>query len=303
MSAAGVNAMKTCPRCGVENKPEKAACWNCWSPLESPTGAVAQPKPTGRRVSLTVPWTAVVVVLLVFVCAAGAYFLLFRSKPADVAEQYLDAIRNGNDKKRDRLSTKETAGESPLPKMMIISQYSVQRDAVTTSGATADVPATVNFIVEPTLALAEPIRADVVTSHLQKQAVRASLVLVKERFMWRVDQKQTALKFTQALTRELPAGIAAQLMALAAAAKAMPAVLPTAPALGQTPRPPAAAPGVTPAAPAAPRPGLGAPAAGRPLPAPGAAKAARSKAPAATTEEEPEMKGGLRRTLPSDTGE
>jgi len=305
--------MKTCPRCGVENKGEKAACWNCWSPLESPAGAAAQPKPTGRRVSLAVPWTAVVVVLLVFVAAAGAYLLLFSSKPGDVAEQYLEAIRNGNDQKRDRLSTKDSAGESPVPKIMLIAKYQVQRDAATMSGNTAEVPATVNFIVEPAIGLIFPIAADAVMTYLQRQPVRANLVLTKERFQWRVDQSQTKQRFQQALIRGLPPALGAQVAALMMASPPVPTPALGAPAGGATPATPAAPPGIAPVAPTAPRPGFGAPArpglpgagATRPRPpsaSPGAGKAG-GKAPAAGAEEEVGMKGGLKRALPSDTGD
>ena len=303
--------MKTCPRCGVENKPEKAACWNCWSPLESSAGAAAQPKPTGRRVSLAVPWTAVVVVLLVFVAAAGAYLLLFSSKPGDVAEQYLEAVRNGNDQKRDRLSTKDSAGESPVPKIMLIAKYQVQRDAATTSGNTAEVPATVNFIVEPAIGLIFPIAADAVMTYLQRQPVRANLVLAKERFQWRVDQSQTKQRFQQALIRGLPPALGAQVAALMMAPPPVPTPAPGAPAGGAAPATP---PGIAPVAPTPPRPGFGAPArpglpaAGaprprQPSPASGAAKAGTGKAPVAGAEEEVGMKGGLKRSLPSDTGD
>jgi flagellar basal body-associated protein FliL len=291
--------MKTCPRCGVENKPEKAACWNCWSPLESPAGGAPQPKASGRRVSLAVPWTAVIVVLLVFAAAVGAYLVLFSSKPGDVAEQYLEALRNGNDQKRDRLATKDTAGENPMPKIMLISKFQVQRDAVTVTGNTAEVPATINFIVEPAIGLVQPVAADAVTSYLQRQPVRGDLVLAKERFQWRVDQTQTKQRFQQALLRGLPPGLGAQVAKLMVAPPPAPVPAPSAPGAA-----PATAPGVTPGARAAPKFGLG----GRPQPggapaaSPGAAKA-KAKAPSAQDEEETGTKGGLKRALPSDTGD
>ena len=40
--------MTICPRCGVENKPGKAACWNCWAPLEA-MAQEARPKKKGKR--------------------------------------------------------------------------------------------------------------------------------------------------------------------------------------------------------------------------------------------------------------
>ena len=105
--------MKTCPRCGVENKSEKAACWNCWAPLES-AGAAAEPKPTGRGLSLAVPWTTVIIIVLVLAAVAGIYFFFLSSKPAQVASEYLHAVRNGNEAKAARLSTPDTAEEKLL---------------------------------------------------------------------------------------------------------------------------------------------------------------------------------------------
>lgn len=206
--------MKTCPRCGVENKREKAACWNCWAPLDGPAGAAAAPKAATRTVSLAVPWTAVAVVALVLAAAAGAYFLLLRSEPADVAEQYLRAVRNGNEEKRDRLSSRDTSGQSVLPQRLMIAEYEVQRDGVIVSDKQAEVPASVQLTLDPAVGLTQPILVDLAVKHLKKHPVRANMVLAKEGFSWRVDQQQTQMRFTAAVMRDVPPVIEGQIKAL-----------------------------------------------------------------------------------------
>lgn len=207
--------MKTCPRCGVENKPERAACWNCWAPLEGPAGAAAAPRPTGRGLSLAVPWTAVAVVLLVLVGAAIAYFFFLSSKPADVADQYLHAVRNGNTAKEARLSSAETKEEKLLPDVIMIADYQVERDGVSIEGKTATVPATVRLTVDPTVVGFErAVLADAMMQFLQAHPVRATVAMVKERLNWRVDQTQTRSQFTQQAVRDLPPALALQLATL-----------------------------------------------------------------------------------------
>jgi hypothetical protein len=248
--------MKTCPRCGVENKPEKAACWNCWSPLDMPTGGAAQP--SGRGLSLTVPWTAVAVVALVLIAGAATYFFFLSSKPAQVAEQYLDAIKNGNTAKADRLSTRESSGQK-LPTALLIASYDVPRGETGMEGGQAMVPVTVHFTVDPlAIGLERAAVSDAVMKYLQRHPVRARVVLVKERLNWRVDRRQTQQQFMQSMLAAAPAEIRDGLT------KPRPTLPPAVPGVGVPVVPPPAAP-ATPAVPGAgiklpagiPRPGVG----------------------------------------------
>jgi hypothetical protein len=298
--------MKTCPRCGVENKPERAACWNCWAPLEGATGAAAAPRPTGRGLSLAVPWTAVAVVLLVLVAAAVAYFFFLSSKPAQVAEQYLHAVRNGNQAKAERLSSAETKTDKLLPDAILVSDYQVQREGVSVEGKQATVPATVHLTVDPiVIGLERAVMADAIMKFLQSHPVSGDIYMVRQGINWRVDQAQTRQQFTQAIMRGLPPGLATQLAGLVMGGRARPQTLPAAgvtggKAAGLQPTPPTGQPpagasgGFRRTAPAA-APGASPPAGG-----------AKASSPAGSAKAAPEDEtggGGLRRTLPSDTGE
>ena len=332
--------MKTCPRCGVENKPEKAACWNCWAPLEGPAGAAAAPRPTGRGLSLAVPWTAVAVVLGVLVMAAIAYFFFLSSKPADVADQYLHAVRNGNAAKAERLSSRDTKTDKLLPDVIMVADYQVQREGVSIAGKTATVSATVHLTVDPTvIGLERAVLADAIMQFLQQHPVHSTVAMVKEGFAWRVDQKQTREQFTQQALRDLPPGLALQVAALitggplpslpsaagllggkapTAGPLAPAGQRPVAPGTGAAPRP--AAPGAGLGAPG--RPGLaGGQGAARPsgaaagvagpgpsspqAPRPGAAGAAgsRTATPSSGGASAGTSGGGLRRSLPSESEE
>jgi len=197
--------MKTCPRCGVENKPEKAACWNCWSPLDMPTGGAA--RPSGRGISLVIPWTAVAVVLLVLIAAGATYFFFLSSKPAQVAAEYLDAVRNGNTEKADRLSTQDTSGQK-LPAMVLIASYQVPPGETAMESGQAKVPVTVQFTVDPlAIGLERAALADLSMKFLKAHPVRGQVVLVKERLNWRVDQRQTQQQWMQSMLAAAPADV------------------------------------------------------------------------------------------------
>lgn len=198
--------MKTCPRCGVENKPEKAACWNCWAPLAPPAGGARQPAPTRLRLSLTIPWTAVAVVALVLIAAAGAYFFLLASRPADVTLQYLDAVRNGNEIKRDRLATADTGGQLLLPPVLMIKTApEVDRAGITTAGGQAEVPASLQLTVDPfVIGLERADISDALIKHLARGPARVSVVLVREGLNWRVDQSQTRQRIIDAALADMP---------------------------------------------------------------------------------------------------
>jgi len=160
-----------------------------------------------------VPWTAVAVVALVAAAAAGTYHFLLSSKPADVVEEYLDAVKNGNEEKRDRLSSKDTAGQSPLPAVLRIADYEVERDSVSFEGGQAQVPTKVALVVDPlTIGLERAVLADKLMAHLKKRPVRANLVLVKERLNWRIDQRQTQGAFVESAVREMGPELKNQLM-------------------------------------------------------------------------------------------
>lgn len=275
--------MKTCPRCGVENKSEKAACWNCWAPLES-AGAAAEPKPTGRGLSLAVPWTTVIIIVLVLAALAGIYFFFLSSKPAQVASEYLHAVRNGNEAKAARLSTPDTAEEKLLQGAILLQDYEVDASGVQAEGKQAEVPASAHLTVDPlTIGLERAMLADALMKALQKQPVRANVVLVKKGLKWQVDQARTRDQFLQAARRGMPPELVLQLAAAATArptaqAAATPPPAPGAGGAAALRRPPGAGAlgGGTPAAAAARR--AAASAAKKPPGALGARRAAESEA-------------------------
>ncbi len=228
--------MKTCPRCGVENKPGKAACWNCWAPLDAPAGAAPQVRVPKRGLRLAIPWTAGRVVALVVVAAAGTYFLLLASRPADVAHQYLAAVQNGNEEKRVRLATKESAAQPLLPAVLLIVSFEVEREGVTRSGGQAEVPVMVQLAVDPmVIGLERAVLSDQIMMYLKTHPVRATVVLAKQGLNWRVDQGQTQQRLVEAAFGRVEPQIRDQLTAAGL----------------QLPGPP---PGPPPAAPAKPAP-------------------------------------------------
>jgi hypothetical protein len=206
--------MKTCPRCGVENKPEKASCWNCWAPLEGPEGGAVQAAPSGRRLSVAIPWTAVAVVALVLIAAGGAYFFLLASRPAQVAGSYLDAVRNGNQEKRDRLATGDSAGQPLLPTLLLVSSYEVDGAGVTMAGGQAEVPAVIHLTVDPlVIGLERAGLSDMAMKYLNLHPVRISMVVLRQGINWRVDQAQTRRRIILAAVEGLPPVVKDQLTA------------------------------------------------------------------------------------------
>jgi hypothetical protein len=257
----------------------------------------------GRGISLAVPWTFVAVVVLVLLAAGGTYFFFLSSKPAAVAADYLDAVRNGNTEKRARLSSRSTSGQELLPAVILVAGYKVEAP-VSVTGREAKVPASVELTVDPlVLGLERASLADAIMKFMQKHPVRADLVLVKEGLSWRVDQQQTQQEFMRVITRGLEPGIAMQLAAvLLGGARARPAPGPG--AAGPAPAAPGAAALPKAAVPPAPGQGLAAP--GRPA-VPSSRGAVGVGRPGATAPSEAKSsapkRGGLRRELPSETGE
>jgi hypothetical protein len=205
----------------------------------------------GRRgIRLAIPWTAVAVVALVVVAAAATYFLLLASKPADVAQQYLDAVKNGNDERRTQLATSETGGQPLLQQVLLIADFQIQREGVTTAGGQAEVPATVQLAVDPiTIGLERAVLSDQIMGYLKTHPVQAYVVLAKQGLNWRVDQAQTKQRLDEAAFGRVEPQVREQ---LTAAGLQLP---------GPAPGPPPAAP----AAPASPaKPAAAAPAPARP---------------------------------------
>jgi len=301
--------MKTCPRCGVENKAEKAACWNCWAPLEGPPGGAAAPRPTGRRIRLAVPWTFVAVVVLLSLAAGGTYFFFLSSKPAAVAADYLDALRNGNKEKRERLSSRQTRDQKVLPDVILIASYKIESPVTFTKGE-AKVPASVQLTVDPlVIGLERAAVADAIMKSLQQQFVRADLALVKEGLNWRVDQRETRKQIMQPLWRSLRPVIRMQLRRAvlasarsAAAARPGGAAAPTKAGVLRGAGRGLAAPG----GPGLRRFGMGK-ARGRGFPGAAAKKAPgtgfRFRGAAGGAKASAPRPGGLSRTLPSEAGE
>lgn len=234
--------MKTCPRCGVENKPEKSACWNCWAPLEAPSGGALRPLPK-RGPSLRIPTVPLVAGLIAIVAAVAIYFLFLSSDPADVATQYLQAARNGNDKKRQQLSTSATASLMFLPDVLRILDEPVA-DATnrTESGGTAEVPVTLKMMMHPMKVGTDRIAlTNSLNTYLSRNPVTAKVVLTKQGISWRVDQAQTTQRILDAVTGGAPLEIKSQFAQAGlrvAGLPPAPATPPVAPVATPVPGPP-----------------------------------------------------------------
>ena len=209
--------MATCPRCGVENKPGKAACWNCWAPIEGRMGGAAplkqaaraerfpRPQPAtgfdgaaqlGNRASERVgprpfPYgKAAAIVVILAIIALALYFFVFSrgGGPERVVGDFLEAWKTGDQAKVRQLaasSAKELAGQQM--EMVTITDYQV--GTATVQDDTATVPVTLQ--IQLSSKFPEALRKQLqpqIDQQLGKGAL--SIICIKEEGQWRVERLQ-----------------------------------------------------------------------------------------------------------------
>jgi len=197
--------MHICPRCGAENRGNKAACWNCWSPLDAPgEGALAQERVKAGGPSLRVPWKLLLVVILIAAVGGGAYFFKFYSRPDDVATAYLDAVLNGMTERRDQLTSSTSSGQNLLPGALRLYRAEGNPPA-TVAGDTATMSATVELTIDGDQVTAENAASAVRILQVLQRQLPMEVCLVKEGSKWKVDQDGTRASLLANAARLAPA--------------------------------------------------------------------------------------------------
>jgi len=272
--------MQVCPRCGVENRPDRAACWNCFGPLEGGTVEEQQEVAVvhAPRFSLRIPWKPILAVIVVVGGGLAAYKFVMGGSPASVAQSYMGALLVGDTEQIQKWAVGGTG--ALLPKQLKLDKYELQPPASVQDG-TAEMQVMLYLMPDTSMIsrgvnLAEHAKTLADAMEALKRPVSTSLMLTKDQGRWKVDEMGTSRRLNVDIQKKLPEGLLDKL-----------AKIP------QSPVPTGTTPGT--AAPAVP--GIGTPSAApaRP-PLPAGAPGARAAAPSAG------QGGGIRRGLSKKTG-
>lgn len=248
--------MVTCPKCAAENRGSKAACWNCWSPLDESVSGGSRERVRTPGVSVSVPWPLVLLLLAVAAIGVVGYFYMFTSRPEQVAAAYADAVLNGLDARRDQFASQGSQGQPLLSGVLTLASLTCGDPPVAeVNGDQATVAATCKLTIDGDKVTPETAASAVAISDLITREFSMTIVLVKEGSEWKVDQRATQDALFGSATRAVPPHLQSMLRS-----NTIPKVLPPAP--GAAPPAPgtsgAAAPGAPaagmPATPAAPAP-------------------------------------------------
>lgn len=203
--------MQTCPTCGAENIGKKAACWNCWAPLDSveaPAGKEAAGKAPGF--SLRLPWKPLIALVVVAALGAGAYVFAFTSKPEAVAEQYLDAALNGlfTDVNPNAAKLRETlvagGGGQLLPGALALANGAEISGVANVTGETATIPATMRLTLKADQVNPQNAASAVAMMQAFERSFTADITLVRDGSKWKVDEGTTGNAIISAVIRQVP---------------------------------------------------------------------------------------------------
>jgi len=208
--------MEVCPRCGVENKDDRAACWNCFGPLRSGAGDAGHQMPVvhTRRFSLRIPWKPLLAIIVLGGGGYAGYKVMMGRSPASVAQAYMDAVLVGDTEGMQKLSA--GGGGSLLPTQLKLDKAEVQADIVTGDDASAQVPVRLSLTPDTSMIragvnLAEYAQTlgDAMTA--LRQQVPTQVMLTKDQGRWKVDESATRRAFGQDLKKKLPEDVLAKL--------------------------------------------------------------------------------------------
>jgi len=254
--------MATCPKCAAENRGTKAACWNCWSPLDEAPAGGGRERVRTPGISVSVPWPLVFLILAVAAAGVVGYFYMFASRPEQVAAIYADAVLNGLDARHDEVVSQGSQGQPLLSGVLSVANFTCDTVAEV-NGDQATVPATCRLTIDGDKVTPETAASALVISKMIDRDFNMSIVLVKEGSEWKVDQRATQDSLFAAATRSVPPHLQGMLRG-----NTIPKVLPQAPAAAAgTPGRPGApgagaaaggqlATGPAPGVPARPAPGV-----------------------------------------------
>ena len=96
-----------CPKCGTEVVASENACWQCFTPLQSPGAAQPQAPAAPRRAApARKPWVLLVAAAVVVVAAAaGVYYWMRSTGPGACARAYCAAVENNDTQAITKLMT------------------------------------------------------------------------------------------------------------------------------------------------------------------------------------------------------
>jgi len=196
--------METCPRCGVQNQPRRAACWNCFGPLEGGGAATAEDVEVVRvpRFSLRIPWKPILGILIVAGLAYGGLKVVKGTSAQSIAESYLDALVVGDTERQNKLTRGGTGGLPLLEKGFKLKDATTEQPA-TVSGDTAEVMASLTIQPDTQTITAEGAADLVAALDLLKAPVPATISLTKEGRAWKVDQDTTARRLKTQMEKKL----------------------------------------------------------------------------------------------------
>jgi hypothetical protein len=247
----------------VQNKPERAACWNCFGPLEG--GAVEGEQQVAvvypPRFSIRIPWKPILALIVVVGGGfAGFKFVTGRS-PATVAQAYLSAVLVGDTGQIQKWTV--SGGGALLPTQVKLDKFELQPPA-SVQDSTADVPVMLYLtpdtgMISKGVNLAEHAQTLADAMAALKKPVTTTITLTKDQGRWKVDEMGSARRLNADLKKKLPEGLLEKLGKVPQTAQGMGgaaslgAAVPAAPAAG-TPSAATAGPPV-PGAPGAPAAG------------------------------------------------
>jgi hypothetical protein len=230
----------------VQNKPERAACWNCFGPLEG--GAVEGEQQVAvvypPRFSIRIPWKPILALIVVVGGGfAGFKFVTGRS-PASVAQAYLSAVLVGDTGQIQKWTV--SGGGALLPTQVKLDKFELQAPA-SVQDSTADVSVML-YLTPDTGMISKGVN---VAEHAQtladamaalKKPVTTTIALTKDQGRWKVDEMGSARRLNADLKKKLPEGLLERLGkvpqtaqsagALPGVAGALGAAAPAAPAAG-----------------------------------------------------------------------
>jgi len=208
--------MEVCQRCGVENKDDRAACWNCFGPLRSGAGDAGHEMPVvhTRRFSVRVPWKPLLAIIVVVGGGYAGLRVMMGRSPASVAQAYMDAVLVNDTEAMQKLGT--AGGGDLLPKQLKLDKAEVKADMVSGDDTSARVPVNLSLtpdtsMIKAGVNLAEYAQAlgDAMTA--LKQEVATQVMLTKDQGRWKVDELATRRVFDQDLNKKLPEDVLATL--------------------------------------------------------------------------------------------
>jgi hypothetical protein len=196
--------MESCPRCGVQNQSGRAACWNCFGPIQG-AGAVSEGDVElvrAPRFALRIPWKPILGVAVLAGLAYGGLRVVKGRSPSAVASSYLDAVVVNDADRQAKLAASGSTGVPLLPKQFKLKEFEIQQSMGAGPG-TAEVMASLTIEPDTSSITAEGAADLVAAMKALKRHVPASIELSKEGRAWKVDQDSTAKRLKTQLEKML----------------------------------------------------------------------------------------------------